>query len=167
MIIAVGSDHRGFGHKERVRALLEREGHTVVDVGCHGTTTVDYPDFALAVGRAVAEGRAALGVLVCGSGIGVSIAANKVRGVRAALCCNEEMAAATRRHNDANVICFGADHTPVELAERMVLRWLAAAFEGGRHADRMRKIADIEQDGGGGAAAPSPSSEPEPRGEQA
>jgi ribose 5-phosphate isomerase B len=163
MIIAVGSDHRGFAHKERIAALLAREGHTVVDVGCRGTASVDYPDYAAAVGRAVAGGRADLGVLVCGSGIGVSIAANKVRGVRAALCCNEEMAAATRRHNDANVICFGADHTPVELAERMVLRWLGAAFEGGRHADRIRKIADIEQDGG--AVAPPPT--PEPRGDQA
>jgi ribose 5-phosphate isomerase B len=165
MIIAVGSDHRGFGHKERIAALLAREGHTVVDMGCHGTASVDYPDFALSVGRAVAGGRAALGVLVCGSGIGVSIAANKVRGVRAALCCNEEMAAATRRHNDANVICFGADHTPVELAERMVLRWLGAAFEGGRHAGRIRKIADIEKDASGVAAATPP--KPEPRGEQA
>jgi len=163
MIVAVGADHRGFGHKERIKALLGSAGHTVVDLGGHGPAPVDYPDFARAVGLAVAAGRADLGVLVCGSGIGVSIAANKVRGVRAALCCNEEMAAATRRHNDANVICFGADHTPVALAERMVLRWLASAFEGGRHADRIRKIADIEQDGGGIAAPPTP---PEPRGEQ-
>ncbi|MBK6897881.1 MAG: ribose 5-phosphate isomerase B [bacterium] len=164
MIVAVGADHRGFALKERVKDLLGREGHTVADLGCHGPASVDYPDFARAVGLAVAAGRADLGVLVCGSGIGVSIAANKVRGVRAALCCNEEMAAATRRHNDANVICFGADHTSAELAERMVLRWLASAFEGGRHADRVRKIADIEQGGGGIAAPPPP---PEPRGEQA
>jgi ribose 5-phosphate isomerase B len=164
MIIAVGADHRGYGLKERIRALLEREGHAVLDLGCHGTASVDYPDSAVAVGRAVAAGRAALGVLLCGSGIGVCIAANKVRGVRAALCCDEEMAAAARRHNDANVICLGADRTPAELAERMVLRWLAAGFEGGRHADRTRKIADIERDERGDAA-PSPT--PEPQGDQA
>ena len=153
MIVAVGSDHRGFAHKEAVRARLEAAGHTVVDCGCDGTGSADYPDHAFAVGERVADGRADRGVLICGSGIGMSIAANKVRGVRAALCWNEEMAATTRRHNDSNVICFSGDHTPVELALRMLDAWLAAEFEGGRHGRRVDKIVAYENRHAGGDPA--------------
>lgn len=146
MRIAVGNDHRGYAHKTAVAEALAADGHEIVDFGSHGTGSADYPDFALAVGRAVAAGEADLGVLVCGSGIGVSIAANKVPGVRAALCCNLEMAATTRRHNDSNVICFSGDHTAAADAVAMARAWLAAEFEGGRHARRVEKIVAIEND---------------------
>ncbi len=153
MIVAVGSDHRGFAIKQAVAAHLAAAGHTVVDCGCDGTGPADYPDHAFAVGERVADGRADLGVLICGSGIGVSIAANKVPGVRAALCWNESMAATTRRHNDSNVLCFSGDQTAVEDALRMLDRWLAASFEGGRHARRVEKIKAYESSHRGGEAA--------------
>jgi len=113
MRIAIGNDHRGLVHKRALIRLLEDRGLAVADLGCDDAGSADYPDHALAVGEAVAAGEADLGVLICGSGIGVSIAANKVPGVRAALCMNDEMAATTRRHNDSNVICFSGDHTSV------------------------------------------------------
>lgn len=146
MIIAVGSDHRGFGHKERIAALLAREGHTVVDMGCHGTASVDYPDFALSVGRAVAGGRAALGVLVCGSGIGVSIAANKVQGIRCALVTDEYSAKMTREHNDTNMLALGANVTTLERAKGIVDIWLGEPFSHGeRHQRRIDKISTYEK----------------------
>ncbi len=154
MKIAIGNDHRGYTHKVALTLLLERGGHEVLDKGCDDCASADYPDHALAVGEAVAAGGADLGVLICGSGIGVSIVANKVPGVRAALCCNDEMAATTRRHNDSNVICFSGDQTPIADAERMLGLWLASSFEGGRHARRVDKILAFEQrneDGGAGA----------------
>jgi len=144
MIVAVGADHRGFAHKEAVAAHLAAAGYGVTDCGCDGSGPVDYPDQAFAVGERVADGRADLGVLICGSGIGMSIAANKVRGVRAALCWNEEMAATTRNHNDSNVICFSGDQTPVASALAMLDAWLAAVFAGGRHARRVGKIVNYE-----------------------
>lgn len=146
MRIAVGNDHRGYEHKRAVAEALAADGHEVTDFGCHGPESADYPDAALAVGRAVAAGEADLGVLVCGSGIGVSIAANKVPGIRAALCCNEAMAATTRRHNDSNVICFSGDHSTAAEAVAMTRVWLASAFEGGRHARRVEKIVAFEND---------------------
>lgn len=146
MKIAVGNDHRGYEHKEAVAAALAADGHEVEDLGSHGPASADYPDFAVAVGRAVAAGEADLGVLICGSGIGVSIAANKVPGVRAALCCNLDMAATTRRHNDSNVICFSGDHTTTDEAVAMARAWLASTFEGGRHARRVDKIVAFEND---------------------
>jgi len=145
MRIAIGNDHRGYDHKTALTAWLADAGHTVLDQGCGDVDSADYPDHALAVGRAVAEGEADLGVLICGSGIGVSIAANKVKGVRAALCCNDAMAATTRRHNDSNVICFSGDHTSIDAALRMLELWLDSEFEGGRHGRRVDKIVDIEQ----------------------
>ncbi len=145
MKIAIGNDHRGYGHKLDMTRWLEDKGHDVQDKGCGDVGSADYPDHALAVGRAVADGEADLGVLICGSGIGVSIAANKVRGVRAALCCNDEMAATTRRHNDSNVICFSGDHTNIADAIHMLDLWLDSEFEGGRHGRRVDKIIDIEQ----------------------
>ena len=146
MMIAIGSDHRGFGHKDHLMAALEAAGHEVIDCGCDSTESADYPDAAFAVGYAVAADEADRGVLICGSGICVSIAANKVPGVRAALCWTEEMAGTTRRHNDSNVICFSAEATSPEEALAMTRRWLATDFEGGRHALRVQKIIDFEQE---------------------
>lgn len=146
MRIAIGSDHRGYPHKERIADALTDEGHEVVDCGCDSTESADYPDPAFAVGYAVAAGETELGVLICGSGIGVSIAANKVPGVRAALCWNEGMAATTRQHNDSNVICFSGDQTSEDEALALTRVWLAAEFEGGRHARRVDKIVAFEQE---------------------
>jgi ribose 5-phosphate isomerase B len=150
MKIAIGNDHRGYAHKVALIRVLEDRGHAVLDLGCGDVASADYPDHALAVGEAVAAGVADLGVLICGSGIGMSIAANKVSGVRAALCCNDGMAATTRRHNDSNVICFSGDHTPVADAERMLGLWLDAEFEGGRHGRRVDKITAYETRGATG-----------------
>jgi len=152
MRIAIGNDHRGYAHKIALSRLLERRGHEVLDFGCGDDGPADYPDHALAVGEAVADGDADLGVLICGSGIGVSIAANKVPGVRAALCCNDDMAATTRRHNDSNVLCLSGDHTSVADAERRLELWLDSTFEGGRHARRVEKILAYETRNGNGDA---------------
>ncbi len=144
MRIAIGNDHRGYAHKIALARLLESRDHAVLDLGCDDAGSADYPDHALAVGEAVAAGEADLGVLICGSGIGMSIAANKVPGIRAALCWNDELAATTRRHNDSNVICFSGDHTSVADAERMLRLWLDSEFEGGRHGRRVAKIVAYE-----------------------
>jgi len=144
MTIAIGSDHRGHAHKEAIKAHLQSAGHLVIDCGCDGPEAADYPDHALAVGEHVAAGRAGLGVLICGSGIGVSIAANKVAGVRASLCCSAEAAATTRQHNDSNVLCLSGDRTSVEDAVAWTDIYLAASFEGGRHARRVDKITGYE-----------------------
>jgi ribose 5-phosphate isomerase B len=145
MKIAVGSDHRGDEAVSRLVPLLREWGHEVLAVGpCDGTSR-DYPDEAALVGRAVAHGEADRGVLICGSGIGVSIAANKVRGVRAALVCDEHSAAMSRKHNDANVLCMSGDRLDQTTIERCVRAFLETDFEGGRHARRVSKITAIER----------------------
>jgi ribose 5-phosphate isomerase B len=144
MKIAIGSDHRGFEAKTRIISVLHQLGHEVFDAGPHGQESVDYPDYALEVARAVGEGRAERGILICGTGIGMCIAANKVRGVRAAPCHDCITAEMSRRHNDANVLCLSADLLGEELMERMVRLWLDAPFEGGRHARRVEKITRFE-----------------------
>jgi RpiB/LacA/LacB family sugar-phosphate isomerase len=146
----VGSDHRGFALRQRIRAWLAERGHPVRDHGCGGPEPCDYPDYAFAVARAVAATPGAFGVLVCGSGIGMSIVANKVPGVRAALCVTPEMARQSRRHNDANVIVLGADLAAPEENLRILEAWLGATFEGGRHARRVEKIVRGECPGAGG-----------------
>jgi ribose 5-phosphate isomerase B len=138
------SDHAGVAAKAAVRAHLEAGGHEVLDLGTATEASVDYPDFAASGARAVASGKAERGVFFCGSGIGVSIAANKVRGVRAALVHDESGAEMSRRHNDANVLCLGARTTSPETIARLVDLWLATPFEGGRHQRRVEKIARIE-----------------------
>jgi RpiB/LacA/LacB family sugar-phosphate isomerase len=143
--IAVGSDHRGFALKERLRASLAKAGHEVIDLGCYGAESVDYPDFGFAVGERVASGGADRGIVVCGSGIGISIAANKVRGVRAALCCSVEDAAITRRHNDSNVLALAERQMDDPRVDELVSTWLATPFEGGRHARRVEKIREYEE----------------------
>ena len=144
MTIAIGSDHRGFPHKERLRTALAELGHEVIDCGCPGPESADYPLAALAVGEKVARGEAACGILICGSGIGVSFAANKVAGVRASLCADAEAAAMTRRHNDSNVLCLSGDRTSPEEAVSIAQAYLAADFEGGRHARRVEQITAYE-----------------------
>ena len=143
MKIIIGSDHAGLRLKEIFKKNIE--GIEFTDVGTFSGDSCDYPDFALKVGEGVADGGFPLGIVICGSGIGVSIAANKVRGVRAALCCNEYMAEMSRRHNDANVLALGARIIGEDLALAIVRRWLDTPFEGGRHSRRIGKITAAEE----------------------
>ena len=131
--------------KQTLRDRLAAEGHEVNDFGTQSTESTDFPDYASLVAHEVADGRADRGVLVCSTGIGMSITANKVNGVRAALVTNDEAARLTREHNDANVIAFGAKFTDAAAAETMLDTFLDTAFEGGRHARRVAKIAQIEE----------------------
>ena len=144
MRIAIGSDHRGYDVKRRIVSLLQRLGHDVLDVGPVSGENVDYPDFAFQVAQAVSEGKVDRGILTCGTGIGMCIAANKVAGVRAAPCHDSITAEMSRRHNDANVLCLSADLLGGELLDRMVKIWLETDFEGGRHARRVDKIGRYE-----------------------
>jgi ribose 5-phosphate isomerase B len=147
--IILGSDHGGLELKTALTRNLVEWGWTVEDAGCRAGETVDYPDPALAVAHAVAGGAPALGLLVCGTGIGMCIAANKVPGIRAALCHDTYSAGMARQHNDANVLCLGGRVIGPELARSVLAAFLGASFEGGRHARRLEKIRKIE--GGGGA----------------
>jgi ribose 5-phosphate isomerase B len=144
MKIAIGSDHRGFEAKSRIVLVLHQLGHAVHDVGPPSRDSVDYPDFAFEVARSVSEGRAERGILICGTGIGMCIAANKVHNIRAAPCHDCITAEMSRRHNDANVLCLSADLLGEELMERMVRIWLETPFDGGRHARRVEKITRFE-----------------------
>jgi len=148
MKIAVGSDHRGFVVKRKIVELVTRLGHEVLDVGAHCEDAVDYPDIAIPVANAVSTGGVDRGILICGTGIGMSIAANKVRGVRAAPCHDDITAELSRRHNDANVLCLSADLLGERLIDRMIEIWLRTEFEGGRHARRVDKIRRIEDEQG-------------------
>lgn len=148
MKIAIGSDHRGYHVKRRVVSVLQQFGHETLDLGTHGNESVDYPDFAFLVAHAVGEKQVDRGVLICGTGIGMCIAANKVSGVRAAPCHDSITAEMSRRHNDANVLCLSADLLGEELIQRMLRIWLNTDFEGGRHARRVEKIVRYEADSG-------------------
>lgn len=138
--IAIASDHAGLDLKADLRAVMEQAGHNVLDLGPHGPDSVDYPDFADALAAALADGRAGRGVLICGSGIGISIAANRHRHVRAALIHDVTGARLAREHNDANVIVLGARTTGVEVARDCIATFLATPFAGGRHARRVAKL---------------------------
>ncbi|MEC9487650.1 MAG: ribose 5-phosphate isomerase B [Prosthecochloris sp.] len=140
MKIAIGSDHAGYELKKNVRAWLEEHGHEVNDMGPYSDESVDYPDYAHKVARAVADGSCDQGVLLCGSGVGVSISANKISGIRAALAFNPEIASLARQHNNANVICFPARFTDAETIRQSLDNWFSADFEGGRHERRVNKI---------------------------
>lgn len=144
MRLVVGSDHAGFDLKQELVEHLRAAEHEVVDVGTNDSTSVDYPDFGAAVGRAVIAGEGELGIAVCGSGIGIAIAANKVRGVRAATVHDVTSARLCREHNDANVMCLGERFTGPQVALDAVEAFLAAEFAGGRHTRRVEKIAKIE-----------------------
>jgi ribose 5-phosphate isomerase B len=143
MIIPIGSDHAGFQAKEFVKQVLEKAGHLPVDYGTHSEQSVDYPDFAAPVARAVNDGDYEAGILICGSGQGVCMTANKFPKVRAALVWNTEIAEMSRKHNDANVLCLPGRYLSNETLEQIVLTWLNTAFEGGRHENRVRKIEDL------------------------
>ena len=145
MKIAVGSDHRGFQTKERLKNQLVNQGHDVSDCGTESEASSDYPDFTIPVCLKVARGEAERGILLCGTGIGMTMAANKIRGIRAALCHDELTAEMSRRHNDANVLCLPADLLGEELIRRMVDVWLTTPFEGGRHARRIAKVMAAER----------------------
>jgi len=142
--IAIGSDHAGFPLKEELRHRLKSEGHDVVDYGCHSTESVDYPDTAIPVADAVRRGEVDRGILMCGTGIGMSITANKVPGIRAALCGESYAARLAREHNDANVLALGGRITGPELANEIVRVFLGTSFAGGRHSRRVEKIAASE-----------------------
>lgn len=146
MRIAVGADHRGFKAKTNIKEVLAELGQEVVDFGTGSTKSCDYPDAALSAARAVRDGQCQLGVLFCGTGIGMCISANKVHGVRAALCHDELTTEMARRHNNANILCLPADLVGDALMRRIVSVWLNTPYEGGRHDRRIDKINRIETD---------------------
>lgn len=146
MKISVGTDHRGLEQKRMVKEIAERLGHTVVDHGAHSTESCDYPDIARLVGHSVAKSDTDLGVLICGTGIGMSIAANKVRGIRAAVCNSNDQARLSRQHNDANVLCIPGDTFEQSAVDELLTIWLTTEFEGGRHARRVDKVKAMENE---------------------
>ena len=147
-VVALGADHAGFSLKQSLKEWLVAEGHTVLDAGTHSADSVDYPDFAAAVSRAVTSGEAARGLLVCGTGIGMAIAANKIPGIRAAVCHDAETARLSRRHNDLNVLALAGRATSPDAAIGIVRAWLETPFEGGRHEKRLAKVAGLERSPG-------------------
>jgi len=140
MNIAIGADHAGYDYKELLKKHLEKNGHQIKDFGTHNHDSVDYPDFAHPVARAVEKKEFELGVLICGSANGVAITANKSQGIRAAICWTEEIASLARQHNNANVLCLPARFISQELAEKITDKFLVTPFEGGRHENRVNKI---------------------------
>ena len=138
--IAIGGDHAGFEYKEAIKKVLTLGGWQIDDKGAYSLDSVDYPDFAHPVASMVEEGKAAAGILICGSGNGVAMTANKHHGIRAALCWTDELASLARQHNNANVICIPARFVSLDLAEKMVTTFLSTEFEGGRHERRVEKI---------------------------
>ncbi len=145
MRIAIGADHAGFPLKEHLKATLAKLGHQIDDHGTHGEEPVDYPPICASVGRAVAAGRAERGIVLGGSGQGEQIAANKVQGIRAALCNDLYTARMSRQHNDANVLAIGGRIVAFGLADEILKVWLETAYEGGRHQKRLDQIAEIEK----------------------
>lgn len=144
MKIAIASDHRGYHLKEKVIALLKSKGHEVIDEGPSTDESVDYPDFAALVASKVSDGGVDRGILICGTGLGMAIAANKFPRVRAAACVDEVTAELSRRHNDLNVLCLSGDLLSSRSTERLVEIWMETEFEGGRHQRRLDKIIDLE-----------------------
>ena len=145
MKIALGCDHGGYELKEYVKTVLDRLGHTYEDFGCFSTESCDYPDFGAAAARAVASGACDRGIVICTTGIGISIAANKIHGIRCAHCADSLEAEMTRRHNNANMLALGAGFTGKNLAARIVEVFLSTEFEGGRHARRVDKVMALEE----------------------
>ena len=145
MRIAIGCDHRGMNFKKQITELLSGLGHEYEDFGCYDTCSADYPDIASNVARAVAQGGMDHGILVCSTGIGMSIVANKIHGIRAALCHDTFSAQRSRAHNDANVLCLGESIVGEGLAKEIVKVYLPAEFEGGRHAQRLEKVRALEE----------------------
>ena len=144
MKIVIGNDHAAVELKFIIKEHLEAKGHEVINVGANTTESVDYPAIGEKTGRMVAAGEADCGVLICGTGVGISIAANKVKGVRAAVCSEPVSAALTKKHNNANIIAFGARIVGIEMAKAIVDAWLDAEYEGGRHQTRIDMMMEIE-----------------------
>jgi ribose 5-phosphate isomerase B len=144
MKISLGSDHRGVDHRKIIATVVESLGHEVVDHGTKSTESCDYPDVAVEVADAVAPGGSDMGILICGTGIGMMIAANKVSGARAVICCNRDAVKLSRQHNDANVLCLAGNGFDEANVRETITTWLATEFEGGRHARRIEKVAAIE-----------------------
>lgn len=140
MTISIGSDHAGYAYKEELKSMLSTLGHDVIDVGTESEDSVDYPDYGTAAAALVRDGQADYAVLICGSGIGISIAANKLQGIRAANCTSVEMAQLARQHNNANVVAVGQRLVSLELAKEIVSAFLSTPFEGGRHQRRVDKL---------------------------
>lgn len=143
--MALGADHAGFPLKLDLKQWLVSEGHTVIDAGTHSQDAVDYPDYAAIVARAVAGGEAERGLLICGTGIGMAITANKIPGIRAAVCADADTARLSRRHNDLNVLALAGRVTSLDQAIAIVCAWLETSFEGGRHQRRLAKVAGLER----------------------
>jgi ribose 5-phosphate isomerase B len=141
MKIAIGGDHAGFAYKEVLKKVLTDDGHEVKDFGPFSDASVDYPDFAHPLATAVEQGDSELGILICGSGNGVAITANKHQGIRAALCWTEELGSLARQHNNANVLCLPSRFIDIELAKQITAKFISTPFEGGRHENRVKKIA--------------------------
>jgi ribose 5-phosphate isomerase B len=144
MIIAIGNDHIALDMKLEIKEYLEAHGHNVIDYGTRTRDRCDYPVYGEAVARAVAEGHADCGILICGTGVGISIAANKVKGIRAVVCSEPYSAKLSKQHNNTNILAFGARVVGIELAKMIIDQWLTAEFEGGRHYDRIEMIHEIE-----------------------
>ena len=145
MRIIIGSDHAGFALKESVKGFLSSAGCRVFDAGTHRDASVDYPDYGVLAAGRVSSGEFEKGILVCGSGVGMAIVANKFPGVRAAVCLDEETARLSRRHNDSNILVLAGRKTEAAAAERIIKTWLETPFEGGRHQKRLDKIRELEQ----------------------
>lgn len=143
-MIAIGCDHAGFQYKEDIKAYLENKGIQVKDYGTYSEESVDYPDFGIAVGQAVAGGECDKGLLFCGTGVGISISANKVRGIRAVVCSEPFSAKLSREHNNSNVLAMGSRVVGIELAKMIIDTWLNTEFEGGRHGRRVEKITEFD-----------------------
>ena len=146
MKIAIGNDHAAVEMKKEIKAYLESKGHEVINFGTDTTASCNYPEYGKAVGMAVASGEADCGVLICGTGVGISLAANKVKGIRAAVCSEPVTARLTKLHNNANIICFGERIVGMETAKAIVDAWLDTEFEGGRHQTRVDMIMAIENE---------------------
>jgi ribose 5-phosphate isomerase B len=144
MNIAIGSDHRGYQLKKHIIEMFSPKGYNFTDLGTTGEESVDYSDFGIAVAQRVAQGECELGIVICSTGVGISIAANKVKGIRAAHCTDSFCAKMARRHNNANVLALGASVTGVAIAEEIVENFLNETFEGGRHQKRIDKITQYE-----------------------
>jgi ribose 5-phosphate isomerase B len=155
MKIGVASDHRGYQVKSKILGQITELGHEAIDMGPESGDSVDYPDYAANVASAVSRGEIDRGILICGTGMGMCIVANKFCGVRAVPCHDDLTAEMSRRHNDANVLCLSADLLGERLVSRMVELWLTTEFEGGRHARRLEKIAQVEQQNGCPSARPT------------
>jgi len=146
MSVALGCDHRGFRLKQAIMEFLPEMNHSYRDFGCYSTDSVDYPDIARQVGAAVASGDFEQGILICSTGIGMCMAANKIKGIRAALCCDTLTAQRARQHNNANILCLRGENTEVKSALEIVKSYLTSCFEGGRHTTRLKKIEALETD---------------------